>query len=89
LEKFISETHVHGKRRGRHDKTTTKNLANIEVDVELQGVEMSRVVKISILEQYLGNRPRRGHCHFHFDFTFVERYVISWPVNIAIFQFVR
>jgi hypothetical protein len=42
LENFINRTHVHGKRRGRHEETT-KNLANTKVDVELQGVEMSRV----------------------------------------------
>jgi len=40
LENFVSRTHVHGKRRGRHEETMTKNLVDIEVNVELQGVEM-------------------------------------------------
>jgi hypothetical protein len=59
LTNAVNRLDFHGQRKGGYDLSTIENLDDIEVDIELQGIEMSGVEQKSMLEQYLGNRQRR------------------------------
>jgi hypothetical protein len=59
LGNVVNRSNFHGQRKGGYDFNIIENLDDIKVDIELQGIEMSRVEQRSMFEQYLGNKQRR------------------------------